>query len=101
MAAEPGWNGYAPLARINLARPRAFCERLTALGVANSVGTYHLTSCDQRPMFSDFADTPCRIAASFIESLLAVVMTEHDDDKRIRRYADIITREAVAWTSRC
>ena len=101
MAAEPGWNGYAPLARINLARPRAFCERLAALGVANSVGTYHLTSCDQRPMFSDFADTPCRIAASFIESLLAVVMTEHDDDKRIRRYADIITREAVAWTSRC
>ncbi len=100
LAGEPGWNGYAPLARITLASPRSFCERLAALGVANSVGTYHLTACDQRPMFAD-SRAPCRAAASFIESLLAVVVTEHDDDERIRRYADIISREALSWTNRC
>jgi perosamine synthetase len=97
LPSEPGWNGYAPLARISLPHPRSFCERLAALGVANSVGTYHLTPCDQRPMFASFASAPCPVAANFIESLLAVVVTEHDDDERIRRYADIITQEAVAW----
>ncbi len=61
------------------------------------MGTYHLTPCDQRPMFASFASAPCPVAANFIESLLAVVVTEHDDDERIRRYADIITQEAVAW----
>lgn len=101
LAREPGWNGYSPLARITLSRPRSFCERLAALGVTNSVGTYHLTPCDRRPMFSDFVHASCRNAASFIESLLAVIVTEHDDDERIQRYADIITREAVAWIDRC
>jgi dTDP-4-amino-4,6-dideoxygalactose transaminase len=101
LACGAGWNAYAPLARISLPRPRGFCERLAALGVANSVGTYRLAPCDQRPMFAEFSRAPCRAAASFIESLLAVVMTEHDDDERIHRYADIVTQEAARWADRC
>ena len=91
------WNGYAPLARIDLVRPRGFCERLATLGVPNSVGTYRLVACDQRPMFAQFSPEPCHAAARFIETLLAVVVTEHDDDERIERYADIITQEAAQW----
>jgi len=92
-----GWNGYAPLARISLPHPRGFSEHLAALGVANSVGTYRLTPCDQRPMFADFSRAPCPAAATFIESLLAVIVTEHDDDERIHRYADVISQEAARW----
>jgi hypothetical protein len=33
------------------------------------------------------------------KSLLAVIMTGHDDDERIQRYADIIT-EAARWPAR-
>jgi perosamine synthetase len=95
-----GWNGYAFLARISLRRPRGFCERLAALGVSNSLGTYRLTPCDQRPMFASFSREPCPAAATFIDSLLAVVITEHDDDERIHRYADIISQEATRWTDR-
>jgi perosamine synthetase len=92
-----GWNGYAPLARINLRHPRGFTEHLAALGVANSVGTYRLTPCDRRPMFADFSRAPCPAAATFIESLLAVIVTEHDDDDCIHRYADVISQEAARW----
>jgi dTDP-4-amino-4,6-dideoxygalactose transaminase len=93
---EPGWNGYAPLARLDLPRPRAFARHLAGLGVPNSTGTYHLAACDQRPMFAG-RDAPCPNAATFLDSLLAPVITGHDDDKQIRRYADIITTEAAAW----
>ena len=44
--------------------------------------------------------SPATQPASFIESLLAVVLTEHDDDERIERYADIITQEAAQWADR-
>jgi dTDP-4-amino-4,6-dideoxygalactose transaminase len=97
---DQDWNGYAPLARLSLPRPREFCEHLAALGVASSVGTYHLTACDQRPMFAAYSRLPCPAAASFIESLLAVVVTDHDDDERIHRYADTITQEAARWADR-
>jgi perosamine synthetase len=97
---KPGWNGYAPLARLRLPRPRQFCQHLAALGVPNSTGTYHLQACDQRPMFASLLHPPCRNAAGFIESLLAVVVTDHDDDQQIRRYADIIITEATAWPGR-
>lgn len=100
LPSEPGWNGYAPLARLDLVSPRRFCERLATLGVPNSVGTYHLTACDQRPMFESATVAPCANAAAFIESLLAVVVTDHDDDRRIRKYADIITKEAAIWPGR-
>ena len=51
-------------------------------------------------MFAQFSREPCHAAAIFIESLLAVVVTEHDDDERIERYADIITQEAAQWADR-
>jgi perosamine synthetase len=100
LAGKQGWNGYAPLARISFSRPREFCRHLAALGVANSVGTYRLTACDQRPMFAGLS-APCPAAATFIESLLALVVTDHDGDERIRRYADIITKEAARWPDHC
>jgi perosamine synthetase len=92
-----GWNGYAPLARLRMPKARQFCQRVAELGVPNSVGTYHLRACDQRPMFATPGRPPCRNAAEFIESLLAPVITDHDDDERIHRYADIITTEAARW----
>jgi len=46
-------------------------------------------------MFAQFSRERCHAAASFIETLLAVVVTEHDDDERTERYADIITQEAA------
>lgn len=97
LPARPGWNSYAPLARLRLPQPRQFCQHLAALGVPNSTGTYHLKACDQRPMFANPPLPPCRNAAAFIESLLAVVVTDHDDDQQIHHYADIITTEATAW----
>jgi perosamine synthetase len=92
-----GWNGYAPLARLHLPQPRRFSQHLAGLGVPNSTGTYHLRACDARPMFASPDRPACRNAASFIESLLAVVVTDHDDDERIQHYADIITTEAATW----
>jgi perosamine synthetase len=97
LAGDQDWNCYAPLARLHLPNPRGFCEHLAALGIPNSVGTYALTACDQRPMFAECAPAPCLKAASFIESLLAIVVTDHDDDERIHRYAEVITQEAVRW----
>jgi dTDP-4-amino-4,6-dideoxygalactose transaminase len=90
------WNGYAPLARLHVARPREFSVHLAELGVPNSIGTFHLRACDQRPMFAS-QGPPCTNAAAFIESLLAPVITDHDDDERIQRHADIITTEAAKW----
>jgi dTDP-4-amino-4,6-dideoxygalactose transaminase len=97
---EPEWNGYAPLARFDLPRPREFSRHLAGLGVPNSTGTYHLVPCDQRTMFAGHRHAPCPNASTFLESLLAVVVTDHDDDKQICRYADIITTEAAAWPER-
>lgn len=99
LPAEPEWNGYAPLARVGLPRPREFSRHLAGLGVPNSTGTYHLVSCDQRPMFTSRYPS-CPNAAAFLDSLLAVVVTDRDDDKQICRYADIITTEAAAWPER-
>ncbi len=95
-----GWNGYAPLARLHLPEPRRFSQHLGDLGVPNSIGTFHLRACDQRPMFATQERPPCRNAAAFIDSLLAVVVTGHDDDERIQHYADIITTEAAKWPAR-
>jgi dTDP-4-amino-4,6-dideoxygalactose transaminase len=97
LASSPGWNAYAPMAGLRLPRPRQFCQYLNKLGVPNSTGSYHLMACDQRPMFASPQRSPCRNATSFIDSLLAIVITDHDDDEQLRRYADIITTEAAAW----
>jgi dTDP-4-amino-4,6-dideoxygalactose transaminase len=95
--AEETWNGYAGLAHVTLPRPRQLCEHLSACGVPNSVGTFHLVASDQRPPFAGPGSAPCPTAANIIDTTLAVILTDHDSDDQITRYADIITREAARW----
>ncbi|MGH3963972.1 MAG: DegT/DnrJ/EryC1/StrS family aminotransferase [Pseudonocardiaceae bacterium] len=96
--ADQRWNAYAPLLHLQLPRPRQFSRHLADLGVPNSTGTFNLVPLDQRPMFPD--DTPpCTTAAAVLDGILAVILTRHDDDQRIRRYADTIAREAIRWAS--
>lgn len=96
---RPGeeWNGYATVLRVTLPRPRAFQRHLAACGVPNSVGTFGLVSADQRPVFTGDTPTTCRIAATVLDSTLAVVLTEQDDDDRLHQYAETIAREARQW----
>jgi len=96
--AGEAWNGYSPLWRVNLPDPRGFCRRLADCGVPNSVGSFGLVSCDQRPMFAPFSPAPCRTAAHVVDTTLGVVLTAHDDDARISRLAQIIAEEARRWT---
>ena len=46
-------------------------------------------------------DTPptCAAAAGLLDGILAVVLTRHDDEQRIRGYAETITREVTRWAS--
>jgi dTDP-4-amino-4,6-dideoxygalactose transaminase len=92
------WNRYSPLWRINLPDPRGFCRRLADRGVPNSVGTFGLVSCDQRPMFAGYGPAPCPTAAHVVDTTLAVALTAHDDDARISTLAQTIIREARRWT---
>ncbi|MEU7802541.1 DegT/DnrJ/EryC1/StrS family aminotransferase [Micromonospora arborensis] len=92
-----GWNGYSFLASVTLDRPRAFCERLARSGVPNSVGTFGLVAADQRPGFTSRTATRCSQASAVIDRTLAVILTEHDDEQRLTRYAETISREAVRW----
>ncbi|MBI1759048.1 MAG: aminotransferase class I/II-fold pyridoxal phosphate-dependent enzyme [Actinobacteria bacterium] len=94
------WNGYCGLARLTLDRPREFCRHLADLGVPNSVGTFHLVPTDRRPPFTDADTTPCPRAAGIIDTTLAVVLTDHDNDDRIAGYAQTIIREAHRWPRR-
>jgi perosamine synthetase len=94
---EESWNGYAPLTRLSLPRPRAFSEHLAACGVPNSVGTFRLVSCDQRPPFAPYSPTRCPTATRLIDATLAIAITSKDTDDRIRRYAQTITTEARRW----
>ncbi|MBR8742582.1 DegT/DnrJ/EryC1/StrS aminotransferase family protein [Nocardiopsis sp. MG754419] len=93
------WNGYAPLLRLDLPRPRAFAEHLAVRGVPNSTGTFRLVPCDLRPMFTDPPTAPCRGAAEILDRTLAVVVTEADTVAVLDHYTDVITREAAAWTA--
>jgi perosamine synthetase len=92
-----GWNGHAPILRLDVPRPRELNQRLAARGVPNSVGTYGLIACDQRPVFGPPVGPPCRNAAAMIDHTLAVVLTEHNTDHDIDRYAQIITEEIRSW----
>ncbi|MBC8091778.1 MAG: DegT/DnrJ/EryC1/StrS family aminotransferase [Pseudonocardia sp.] len=94
--AVDGWNGYSPVVRLHLPRPRAFSEHLAACGVPNSTGTFRLIPLDQRAVFADHRHPPCRTAAAFLDSTLAVALTAADDD-HIRRCAATITKEAARW----
>lgn len=101
-AAAPGgqrWNHYAPLLHLQVDRPRAFCEHLTELGVPNSTGSFRLVPLDQRDMFAGDTPPTCAAAADLLDGILAVVLTRHDDEQRIRGYAETITREVTEWAS--
>ncbi|MGH3869126.1 MAG: DegT/DnrJ/EryC1/StrS family aminotransferase [Pseudonocardiaceae bacterium] len=91
------WNGYAPLLRIELPRPREFCRHLAEAGVANSVGTYGLTTADQLPSLAAHHLRPCPSARASLDVTLAVVINETDSDERLNQMARIITEEARAW----
>jgi dTDP-4-amino-4,6-dideoxygalactose transaminase len=95
--AGEGWNAHSPLLQITLPQSRAFCEHLAAVGVPNSVGTFRLVPASQQPAFSAYAPASCPVAARLIDTTLAVVITARDHDDRIRKYADIIDREARQW----
>lgn len=99
LAAPEGWNGYAPLWHLDLPRSREFCQRLSALGVPNSIGSFGLMACDLRPAFDAFAAQPCQHTASLIDRTLALVLTERDTDDELRHYADIIDMEARRWSN--
>ncbi len=93
------WNGYAALLRVDLAQPRAFLTHLAAQGVPNSVGTFGLTGNDQRALFVGDTPATCHTAATVLDSTLAVVLTEQDDDDRLHQYAHTIVREVRQWAS--
>lgn len=94
--AYEGWNAYSPLFRLTLPNPRQFCRRLAAVGVPNSIGTHRLMAAHLRPLFAPAA--PCPNAETVIDSTLAVTLSEHDDDDRIRTLAEIISKEARQWS---
>ncbi|MGW0251133.1 DegT/DnrJ/EryC1/StrS family aminotransferase [Nocardia goodfellowii] len=95
------WNHYAPLFRMHLERPRAFAEHLAGLDtpVPNSTGTFRLIPLDQRPILRPYNPSPCGNAAAFLDSVLAVALTRHDDHGRIEQYATTITEEVHRWGS--
>lgn len=93
------WNAYAPLLHLNLPRPRAFAEHLARQGVPSSTGTFRLVPCDTRPMFADPSRARCRGAAHILDRTLAVIVTEHDREADLDRYAALIAREANAWAT--
>ncbi|MFD2422420.1 DegT/DnrJ/EryC1/StrS family aminotransferase [Amycolatopsis pigmentata] len=93
------WNHYSPLLHLHLDRPRAFCEHLAQQGVPNSTGTFRLIPLDQRPVFTRDTRPRCHAAAEFLDGILAVVLTRHDDQQRIREYAETIAREVTRWAS--
>jgi dTDP-4-amino-4,6-dideoxygalactose transaminase len=92
------WNAYSPLLRVELPRPRQFCQHLAELGVPNSVGTFGLIPCHRRRPFAD-TDSPadCPNAERIVYSTLAVVLGERDTDERITGYGQTIVEEAARW----
>ncbi|MEV7775938.1 DegT/DnrJ/EryC1/StrS family aminotransferase [Kitasatospora sp. NPDC086791] len=98
---QPGpreqWNHYGPLFRLTLARPRDFCRRLADLGVANSTGTYGLTTADRLPALADHRLPPCPTARQNCDVTLAVVVHGGHSDEQLRAMARTINEEAHRW----
>jgi perosamine synthetase len=91
------WNHHSPLFEVGLPNPRAFCEHLAAAGVPNSVGTFGLVAAGQQPAFSGYSPAACPVATTLIDTTLAVVVTDRDDDSRIHALASVIDQEARRW----
>lgn len=92
-------NHQYPLFRLDVPRPRGFCARLAALGVLNCVGSLLTVAADKVPLFGRYADGGCLRAGNYIDSSLAVILTERDSDDRIRQIASVIDKEARTWPS--
>ncbi|MFE2727130.1 DegT/DnrJ/EryC1/StrS family aminotransferase [Kitasatospora sp. NPDC059327] len=93
------WNHYGPLLRLTLARPRDFCRRLAEQGIANSVGTYGLTTADRLPSLAEHSLQPCPTALRSLDETLAVVVHGGHSDEQLRAMARTITQEARRWPS--
>jgi len=91
------WNGFSPLATLELPRPRELASRLAIAGVPNSVGSFALVANDQRPVFAHLDPAPCPRARHFVDGALAVVLSEHDDDGNISAMANTIAKEIARW----
>ncbi len=91
------WNGFSPVARLTLPRPRELSRRLAEAGVPNSVGSFGLTANDQRRVFAPLPPSPCQRARHFVDTTLAIILTEHDDEQGIAAMADTVAREITRW----
>lgn len=92
-----GWNWFASLLHLELARPREFSAHLAALGIPNSVGSHGLIAADQRPLFTSYVRQSCQRARTVIDGTLAVVLSDRDTDDRIRGMASTIAEGAARW----
>jgi perosamine synthetase len=92
-------NHQYPLFRLELPRPRQFSARLASVGVLNCVGSFLTVAADQAPLFGRYANDGCLRARNYIDSSLAVFLTQQDTDDRIRQIASVIDREARTWAS--
>lgn len=91
------WNGFSPVATLNLQRPREFASHLAKAGVPNSTGSFRLIANDQRPLFSAQAPASCPRAATFLDSALAIIISEHDSEQDIDTIAASIAKEIRQW----
>lgn len=91
------WNGFSPVAKLTVPRPRELSCRLAEAGVPNSVGSFGLTANDQRRVFAHLQPSRCQRAAHFIDTTLAIILSEHDDEQRVNEIADTAAREITQW----
>jgi hypothetical protein len=90
-------NHQYPLFRLELPRPREFSARLAALGVLNCVGSFLTVAADKVPLFGGYAGDGCLRARNYVDSSLAIILTQRDTDDRIRQIASVIYTEAQTW----
>jgi perosamine synthetase len=65
--------------------------------VPNSVGSFALIANDQRRVFAGLSPSLCRRVQHFVDTTLAIVLSEHDDQECIAEMADIVAREIARW----
>ena len=94
---DQGWNRFCLLAALDVPRPREFAARLAAVGVVNSVGSFHLIPANQRPVFAWADPAPCPRAAALVDRTLAVSLSDADDETSVLERARIIRQEALSW----
>ena len=91
------WNCFSPVATLEVPRPREFASHLARIGVPNSVGSFGLIANDCRPQFSRQEGASCPRAGNFIDSALAIVLSEHDSEEEIDTMAARIAKEIRQW----